>query len=132
MKFLGVDYGTKRIGVATSDDEGTLAFPKIILENNEKIFEALGDIIREENVEEIVVGESTDFKGKPNHILEETTEFTHELKRFNLPIHMQKEFLTSVEGRRYKTTNGKVDSSAAALILQRYLDKINNDKHRRF
>jgi len=126
MRLLGIDYGTKRIGVAISDEGGTLAFPKEILENNKSILEKLESIIKEENIKEIIIGESMDFKGEANKVEKEINEFTLELnKMFNLPIHLQKEFLTSVEARRYKIKSGSVDSSAAALILQRYLDKKN-------
>ncbi len=143
-RLLGIDYGTKRIGIAISDVLGTLAFPKEIVLNNSETFQHIGEIIKEENIKEIVVGESVDFSGKLNSLSARIDVFILELKeKFNLPIHKQKEFLTSVEAR--KSTNlkkdlspsqahskvkqiksGRVDASAAALILQRYLDKLNN------
>ena len=153
MKFLGLDYGTKRIGVAISDDGGTLAFPKAILPNDLNIFEKLDEIFQGENIREIIIGESTDFSGKPNPLSTKIEIFILELRRrFKLPIHRQKDFLTSVEARRYKKLSGpakrfknnrkelgplqthnklkraknsRADAAAAALILQRYLDKIN-------
>ena len=143
MRFLGIDYGTKRIGLAISDENGILAFPKEILANDIRTFENLEILIKKENIKEIVVGESVDFSGKLNALSGRIEVFILELKeKFNLPVHKQKEFLTSVEAR--KSTNmkkdlnspqshskvkqiksGRVDASAAALILQRYLDKIN-------
>lgn len=143
MRFLGIDYGTKRIGVAISDENGTLAFPKEIVLNDLNTFKRLGDIIKKEKVEEIVVGESVDFSGKLNVLSGRIEVFILELKeRFKLPVSKQKEFLTSVEARKAgsnkKSSNssqshsklkqiksGHIDASAAALILQRYLDKIN-------
>lgn len=142
-RFMGIDYGTKRIGVAISDENGTLAFPKEIVLNDFNTFKKIGDIIKEEKVGEIVIGESVDFSGKLNALSGRIEVFVLELKeRFKLPVHKQKEFLTSVEARksgsRKKDFNpsqahsklkqiksGRVDASAAALILQRYLDKIN-------
>lgn len=147
MRFLGIDYGTKRIGVAISDENCTLAFPKEIVLNDKNIFNKIGDIIRNENVGEIVVGESVDFSGKLNALSGRIEVFILELKeKFNLPIHKQKEFLTSVEARKSGSSkkdfnpsqahskvkqikSGRVDASAAALILQRYLDRINNPRH---
>ena len=144
-RFLGVDYGTKRIGVAISDENHALAFPKEIIENNSNTFSKLDDIIKKENVGEIVVGESVDFSGKLNALSGRIEVFILELKeKFRLPVHKQKEFLTSVEARRSKNgkknfsqsqshsklkqrKSGRVDASAAALILQRYLDKINKN-----
>ena len=127
-RFMGIDYGTKRIGVSVSDENCTLAFPKEIVPNDEGAFGRLGEIIREENVSEIVVGESVDFKGKLNKLSDEIEVFISGLKeRFKLPVYKEKEFLTSVEARRYQTKPGRADASAAALILQRYLDRKNQN-----
>lgn len=125
-RFLGIDYGTKRIGIAISDENRSIAFPKEIISNDKKMFEKIAQIIKKENISEIVIGESVNFKGKPNLVAKDIEFFISELKKkFKLPIHKQKEFLTSVEARRYRTKSGHVDASASALILQRYLDKIN-------
>ena len=142
MRFLGIDYGTKRIGTAVSDENGTIAFPKEIILNNEDTFKILGEIFKKEKISEIVVGESVDFSGKVNALSARIEVFILELReKFKLPVHKQKEFLTSVEARRYgslkdlnlsqargkvkQIKRGRVDASAAALILQRYLDKRN-------
>ena len=123
MRFLGIDYGTKRIGVAISDENGTIAFPKEIILNDKNTFEKIENLIREENIKEIVIGESANFKGKPNVLSEKIEVFILGLEeKFKLPVHKQKEFLTSVEARRYQVKADHVDASAAALILQRYLD----------
>jgi putative holliday junction resolvase len=143
MRFLGIDYGTKRIGLATSDEEGILAFPREIVINNTDTLGKIGQIIKTENISEIVVGESVDFSGKLNMLSARIELFIEELqKKFKLPVRKQKEFLTSVEARKVGSSkkslsqsqvhskikqikSGRVDASAAALILQRYLDKIN-------
>lgn len=143
MKILGIDYGTKRIGVAISDEKGVLAFPREIVLNDLNSFKKLGEIIKTENISEIVIGESVDFSGKLNALSARIEIFILDLKdKFKLPIHKQKEFLTSVEARKMGNTkksltqsqahskikqikSGRIDASAAALILQRYLDKMN-------
>lgn len=145
-RFLGIDYGTKRIGVAISDENGTLAFPKEIVLNDSNTFKRIGEILKTEKIDEIVVGESIDFSGQLNALSARIEIFISELKeKFGIPIHKQKEFLTSVEARRSKDgkkslspsqshsklkqkKSGRIDASAAALILQRYLDKKNNGK----
>src|SRR3989344_2530285 len=137
MKFLGIDYGTKRIGVAISDENCTIAFPKEIILNNTDTFKHLGEILKEEDISEIVVGESVDFSGKLNALSARIDVFVLELsEKFKLPTHKQKEFLTSVEARRSKDgknklspsqahskvkqiKSGRIDALAAALILQR-------------
>ncbi len=143
MKFLGIDFGTKRIGVSVSDEGGTLAFPKELVLNDADTLERICQIINKENIKEIVIGESVDFSGKLNALSARIEVFILELQeKVKLPIHKQKEFLTSVEARRPKggkselspsgahskvkqIKSGRIDASAAALILQRYLDKRN-------
>lgn len=143
MRFLGIDYGAKRIGLAISDENGRLAFPKEIIPNDNNTLNKIGEILENEKVFEIIVGESVDFKGKLNALSARIDVFILDLKeKFNFPVHKQKEFLTSVEARKSNNNkkslslsqthsrvkqikSGRIDASAAALILQRYLDKIN-------
>ena len=138
MRFLAIDYGAKRIGLALSDDGGTLAFPKEIILNDKQKLDTILGVIEAEHIDEIVVGESMDLSGKPNPIMIEIQNFIQELQvECILPIHKQKEFMTTVEarGREGKEMNNDrkvakekssaADASAAALILQRYLDKKN-------
>ena len=146
MRFLGIDYGTKRIGIATSDEEGILAFPKEIVQNDANSFNKIGEIIKENEIKEIVVGESVDFSGKLNVLSARIEIFIKELEdKFKLPVYKQKEFLTSVEARKAgnnkkslsqsqahskikQIKSGRIDASAAALILQRYLDRRSRQK----
>ena len=139
-RFLGIDYGDKKIGLAISDENKVLAFPKEVILNDNYTLSKISEILKAEKVSEIVVGESLDLKGKPNTISNDIDIFISKLEiKFNVPIHRQKEFFTSIEARRYKDIK-KADASAAALILQRYLDRMNlsrhsgtsNDFHRRF
>ena len=129
MKYLGIDYGTKRIGIAISDSDGVFAFPNSIIENTKKdaqVFSTLLNIIEKENIKKIILGESLDYGGKQNKIMKEIKKFSEKIqKEFSLPVHFEKEFLTSVEARRYKDNKREADASASALILQRYLDRIN-------
>ncbi|TSC77946.1 MAG: putative holliday junction resolvase [Parcubacteria group bacterium Gr01-1014_24] len=139
-KFLGIDYGTKRVGLALSDQNGRLAFPKEVVKNNGELFRKIGIILSNEKISEIVVGESFDFTNLPNALMKEIGFFVSKLeKKFKIPVYLQKEFLTSVEARRYLSFGGQarrygnpeehVDASAAALILQRYLDKKNQQNN---
>ena len=143
MKFLGIDYGTKRIGLATSDEDGVLAFPKFIVANDSMTLDNIGQILKDEDISEVVIGESVDFSGQANPVALRAEAFAEELiKKFNVLVHREKEFLTSVEARKGIVTKeslnannshskmgkegtGRADASAAALILQRYLDKRN-------
>ena len=127
MRYLGIDYGTKRIGVALSDENGSLAFPSDVVKSGKNALEEIKLICEKNNVGAIVVGESTDFKGHDNPIMEEIKNFVSVLKKeTNLPVDLEPEFLTSAQASRVQGEHGKIDTSAAALILQAYLDKKRN------
>jgi putative Holliday junction resolvase len=80
MKHIGIDYGTKRIGVATSDDGGSMAFPHSVVPAGKTAIAAIAAIIAKERVGAIVVGESHDLSGRPNPIMEEVRRFATELE----------------------------------------------------
>lgn len=134
-KFLGIDYGTKRIGLALSDERGRLAFPKTIIKNDAKAIGFVGDLIQQEGVKAIVIGESLSHQGLPNPVAQDIEKFILALEPLGLPVAKEKEFLTSVEARHHMSYGGqarrsrpgaKADAAAAALILQRYLDRKNS------
>ena len=139
MRYLGIDYGSKRVGLALSDEGGIMAFPHTILKNDLTLVDSVHNICGEEEVSAIVLGESHDLSGEPNKIMGSIEEFKRNLEaELDLPIYFQAEFMTSIEARgregkemftarkTKKVDTGKVDASAAALILQRFLDKKNN------
>lgn len=143
MKYLGIDYGSKNVGIAVSDEEGSLAFPKTVLDNNKNLLENIIKIIDEEKVEVIILGESVNFAGEQNTIMKQIIPFKEKLEEeISLPVYFQKEMFTSAEAeqiqgkslrnvrkeeRKEKSVNlEKNDASAAALILRSYLDKIKN------
>jgi putative Holliday junction resolvase len=136
MKYLGIDYGTKRIGLALSDESATLAFPHSVLPNAMGVTAAIEDLIRSEKIEGIVMGESVNTDGSENPVQVQAKNFASALeRRFEVPVYFEKEFFTSVEahGRQGKESlharkqkfekPDELDARAAALILQRYLDK---------
>ncbi len=125
MRYLGVDYGSKKIGLAISDEGGIFAFPFLILKNTSKenTVEKIFEIIEEKNIESIVIGESLNLKGEENKILKEAKSFSEKLKeKTNLEVYFEKEWLSTIEARRFQDRHD-ADDSAAAIILQRFLDK---------
>lgn len=127
MRYLGIDYGTKRVGVAISDEGGTMAFPYTILENKKGLAGEVKTICAHEAVETIVIGESVDYKGKPNLVMKEVDRFVAELKKVvTIPIVSEREFLSTQQARFFQTKRKRVDDSAAAIILQSYLDRKNS------
>ena len=123
MRILGIDYGTKRIGIAMSDEAGQFAMPLIVLANSKNSLEEVIGLANKNDVKEIIIGESRDYKGQPNKILPEVLNLKKELELKGLVVHLEPEFMTSQQAERFQGKNELTDASAAALILQAYLDK---------
>lgn len=130
MKYLGIDYGTKKVGFAESDGEGKLAFPMMISENNKDLLSDTLEIVKGCSIDAIVMGLSLDQDGKENPVAKKAKSFGDELsvkleeKDLKVKIIYEKEWFTTVEARRQPEAKENVDDAAAALILQRYLDKV--------
>lgn len=128
MKYLSIDYGEKKIGIAISDAEGRIAFPKKIIYNRgqERILAQLKELIKEQNVSRIVVGLPLGAQGEETEQSAKTRAFTDFLhKETTIAIDFENEFLTTHMAERMGVTREHVDEAAAALILQSYLDRIN-------
>lgn len=124
MKYIGIDFGGKRVGLAVSDDTGKLAFPHSVIPNDEKLLEAVSKVIKEENINEVVLGESKNFAGDPNKIMKEIEEFKKKLEESGAKVLFEPEFWTSFQAQRFQEKNDMHDASAAAIILQSYLDRL--------
>ena len=124
MKYLGIDYGAKRIGLSVSDGQGTIAFPRDGIPNNEKAISAIETLIRAEKIEAIVVGDTRALGGSANAVTSQADEFIAKLtETTGLPLSRAFEGWSSIEASRYAPEGAaKSDSAAAAIILQRFLD----------
>jgi putative holliday junction resolvase len=131
MRYLGIDYGTKRIGIALSDEDGGFAFAHSTLKNDAKFIIKINEIIKTEQVSEIVVGKSVTLSGRENILMGEIGEFIATLEEnFDMPIHLQSEAFSSVEASRFAPKGRERDDSAsAAIILQRFLDMHRGQKN---
>ncbi len=125
MRHLGIDFGTKRVGTAISDEGNEMAFPHSVILNNKNLFAEIEKIIKEEGIGVVVIGESKDFAGKPNKIMVEIEEFKKILtEKTKLPALFEPEFMTSVQAKQTQGKNEMHDASAATIILQSYLDRL--------
>jgi len=88
MKYLGIDYGSKKIGLASSDDDGRVAFPMMIIKNQdkEKLLKEILDILKEMKINKVVIGESVNEKGMPNGIAKKARSLALDLENFSLEI----------------------------------------------
>lgn len=134
MRYLGLDLGSKTLGLAISDKTGLIAtsYKTIFYDNENKLLTELKQIIEENEITSLVLGlpknmnNSIGFRGK------ETLEFKEKLeKKFGLEVNLIDERLTSKEATNYmleanvsrKKRKKKIDSLAALIILQTYLDR---------
>ena len=128
MRYLGIDYGEKHIGIAVSDETGSLAFPFATFSNNKDLIVEIKKVVDEKDVRGIVIGESKDFQGKENPIMERARAFARALSdSLSLPVFFEPEFMTSVEARRFQGGGEKTHASASALILKSFLEKKKNN-----
>lgn len=121
---MGIDYGTKRVGIALSDESGTMAFPHAVLPNTAELTHMLTEIISKEAVGSVVIGHSLDRAGKENKVHEAVRELVGDLTlEVGVPVHLEPEQYTTQESLRIQGRTDKTDASAAALILDGYLRK---------
>lgn len=126
MRYLGIDYGSKRVGLALSDEGGRFAMPHSVLPNDHKLISHIIEICKKDNVDGIVLGESVNDKNENNKIMELITPFKKELEgTTRLSVIFEKEYMTSQHAEHFQGKHDMLDASAAALILQRFLDKHN-------
>lgn len=134
MRYLGLDLGSKTLGLAISDKSAVLATSLEVLryETYEELLEKLEKIIIEKEVEKIVLGNPLNMSGSISVRSEETFKFKEMLeKRFKLEVIMQDERLSTVEvekllinaGTRREKRKKIIDKLAATIILQTYLDR---------
>jgi putative Holliday junction resolvase len=129
MRILGIDYGTKRIGVAITDEGAQMAFPKLVLQNDAKLIANFQKIITENEIKTVVLGESKNFKMVDNEIMKEILDFRDVLeKELNVDVVMYSEIYSSAQAEFFQGKTDMLDASAAAIILQSYLESKKNKK----
>ncbi|KND51184.1 MAG: Resolvase, holliday junction-type, YqgF-like protein [Parcubacteria bacterium C7867-001] len=127
MRYLGIDFGSRKVGLALSDEAGTMGFPHAIVPNDGRLIDEVTRIIAEKNVDHVVMGDSRDFSGKDNPVAHAARAFAQLLEqRTGRTVDFEPEALTTqeasrtIEGER-RGDLGHVDAAAAALILTSYL-----------
>lgn len=133
MRCLGIDYGTKRIGLAQGDEIGVATPLPALTDADEAVrWKKLGEQIRQRRVTDIVLGYPYNMDGTIGFKAKEVDAFAARLRaEFGLPVHLVDETLTSAEAessiakknRRGVRDSGLIDSRAACIILQDFLDQ---------
>lgn len=124
MKSLGIDYGNKRIGIAVSDDSGILAFPFTTVENTPAAFSEIQRIVKEEKIEAVVVGMPMSFSGGISPQAQTVRRFGDALAgSLTCSVAYENELFTTTMAERSGASKATVDQSAAAIILQSWIDR---------
>src|SRR6187549_2862653 len=132
MRCLGIDYGTRRIGLSYGDELGVATpLPALVESEEAKRWAALAAVVKQRHATDLVLGYPYNMDGTAGFKAKEVDAFAARLRaEFALPIHLVDERLTSYEAessiakskRREVRASGIVDSRAATLILQDYLN----------
>jgi len=124
MKYLGIDYGDRKVGLAIGDDEVKIASPYSVLVNNKKLLGELKQIIQQQGINQIIVGVPLGLNGSQSDQFRKVRKFILQLEeQIDSPIIEEDEKLTSAYAQRLG--GGKMDDDVAAmLILQSYFDKV--------
>ena len=132
-RCIGIDLGSKRVGLAISDKMNMIASPykTLTFKNEQDLLDQLRFIIVDFEVKTIVIGLPLNMSGEDSAQTKKVRGFKSALSIFNLPIKFEDERLSSVSAKRslvmqdIKTGHNKseIDKRAAAIILQQFLDK---------
>ena len=135
-KALGIDFGTKRVGLALSDRSNIIASPYRTLNyvSEKDLINQLETVVSENDIEILVLGLPINMKGEDTVQTKKVRNFKEILSTLQIPIVFEDERLSSVSAinslilQNVKTGHNKpeIDKTAAAIILQQYLDKNSN------
>ncbi len=135
-RYLGIDYGSVRIGLALSDPLKIIASGFTTIQNDDRCLEKILSIIKEQNVDKIIVGKPLNLKGEMGTKAVEVLQFVKKLQEItSIEIHQIDERFTSVMAqasilamgtpkKKRQQNKGKVDEVASAILLQGYLDTV--------
>lgn len=122
MRKMGLDFGTKRVGVALTDELGVMAFPHGVLPNDDHLLERVLALVDEKGVDAIVVGHSKNKDGGDNPVQVKIYQFIENITLDRpIPVHLEPEIYSTQEAIRIQGRNAQTDAAAATIILNSYL-----------
>lgn len=126
MKYLGIDFGLRKIGIASGDDETNLAFPIGNIDGGAEAIATIIEAAQSEGAEELIVGLPIPDAHQNESQLELTKQFARDLRSASgMTVHVVDEQFSSAEARRLQSEHGgdmPEDALAATIILQAFLD----------
>jgi putative Holliday junction resolvase len=137
-KYLAIDYGLKRIGIAVSDPSKIISFPREYIFNDSKTFDNIINIIKNDNIIKIVLGLPSEKSGFADDVKSFSGKLSEKISANNLnaEIVLYDERFTSkiaeynmresVTKKKNRKVKGTIDSLAAQVLLQNFLDREHN------
>ena len=134
MRYLAIDYGTKRTGLAICDPTETIASPLDVIQGPKGLLERIADVVQTENVEAIVLGLPLNMDDSIGAQAKLVFQFAEQLERhLDIPIHFQDERLSTSSAEQKlipadftrKKKKKRLDAIAAAQILEAFLESKN-------
>ncbi|MGB9665052.1 MAG: Holliday junction resolvase RuvX [Ignavibacteria bacterium] len=133
-RILGIDYGSKRIGLALSDPTNTLASSLPTIQNDNNAISKILEIINKNDVSKIVIGYPLNMNGTKSRVCELVDEFVEKLSRKTdkeiikrderLTSYIaQQQILESIKSKKKRQDKSLLDQFSARIILQEYLDE---------
>ncbi len=121
---MGVDFGSKNIGLALTDESGSMAFPHGVIPNDGKLLKTITSLIAQKDVKEIVIGHSVGYSGQANKIHAAVEAFMLDLTlELGIPIHLEPEHYSTQQAIRIQGKNAQTDAAAAAIILDSFITR---------
>ena len=125
MRYIALDYGDKKVGIAVSGEEGSMGFPLRVVKNDDSLFNDVLALVREYNAE-VVLGDSRTLGGVENPIAKAIHAFADRLTKESIVVHFEPEYFTSKEAERIQGRTPNTDASAAAIMLTSFLTRTRN------
>ncbi len=133
-KYLSIDFGDRRVGLAISDFDKQIAFPRDILENNRSLVRQIKQFCKDEQIIKVIVGLPVEMDGTMGDRVIKTYEFGDKMKEaiYPIPVDYFDERLTTKEatkklhqqGIKEKEQKGQKDMVSAQIILEAYLKSL--------
>ncbi|MBW7989343.1 MAG: Holliday junction resolvase RuvX [Planctomycetes bacterium] len=132
MRYLAIDYGTKRTGLAICDFNETIASPLTVIQGQKELLKKISEVIDAENVDAVVLGLPLNMDGSEGFQSKLVLKFAKQLENcLNIPVHLQDERLSSFGAEEKlipanytrKKKKKRLDAVAAAEILESFLQQ---------
>lgn len=120
---MGIDFGEKKVGIASTDESGSFALPRAVWPNDPSLLDKVIHFINSNEIEMVVMGESKNLNGTKNKIMDKIEPFKSLLEERGVKVSLHPEVYSTMEARQIQGSTSLTDASAAAIILKSYIER---------